>query len=80
LASVGVVCTLDGRRRTAGGCVEECGRASMENVLHDVIRWLAVGRWLGKQSRGVTVVVCVVGIGCHVLWLNWVCDCRGVAK
>ena len=58
----------------AGGCVEECSRALMENVLHDVGRWFAVVRWLGQRGRGVAVVGCVVGVGFHVLRLILFCD------
>jgi hypothetical protein len=66
-------------RVAAGGCVEECRCASMENVLRDNGRWFAVVRWLGQRGRGVAVVGCVGGVDFHVLRLVLFCDYRGVA-
>ena len=56
LASVGVVCGFVCRRVAARGCVEECSRVSMENVLQDFGRWFVVVRWLGQRGRGVAGV------------------------
>ena len=60
------------------GIVDECSGASVEDVMHDIGRWLAVGRGFGRRGRGVAVVGCVVGGGFRLIRAILVCECHRV--